>query len=254
MSKLDEKKKIKYGVKTLDLKIEDIDEKNRIVKGYFASFNTIDSDDDVIRPGAFTKSILENGPNAPGNRKIAHLRNHDWDRQIGNILELEEDEFGLKFVSKLGESTQGNDALLDYEAEILREHSIGFNYIWDKVKYIEDSPFSENGHFDIFEVKLWEGSGVTFGANSLTPVIDAAKNSGDNTELLDRIAKLEESFTKALKNGKGTDERLETIEIRFKQIQQLRNSLTTEEPFNKDTLKINKPNEATTTFYQSLLK
>ena len=86
-----------YACKTLALEVKDIDEKEGIVSGYFASFDTIDSDNDVIRRGAFKKSIQEQGPNSQGNRKIQHLRNHDWDRQIGKILELEEDEYGLKF-------------------------------------------------------------------------------------------------------------------------------------------------------------
>jgi len=51
---------------------------------------------------------------------------------------------------------------------------------------------------------------------------------------------------KALKNGKGTDERLENIEMRFKQIQQLRDSLIIEKPDVKFTLKDEKPNNEQT--------
>lgn len=242
--RIEDKLNIRYACKNLNVEVRDIDEKEGIVSGYFASFDTIDSDNDVIRKGAFKKSIQERGPLSAGNRKIAHLRNHDWDRQIGKILELEEDEYGLKFVSKMGRSTEGRDALLDYQDGILREHSIGFNYIGDKVKFVEQSEYREEGHFDITEVKLWEGSGVTFGSNSLTPVIDAAKSSGDYNDLISKIHILEESFMKAIKNGKGTDARLENIEMRFKQIQQLRDSLIIEKPSFKDTLKNEKPNEA----------
>jgi hypothetical protein len=46
-----------------------------------------------------------------------------------------------------------------------------------------------------------------------------------------------------LKTGKGTDGRLENIEMRFKQIQQLRDSLITQKPFDKNTLKDEKPND-----------
>jgi HK97 family phage prohead protease len=233
----------RYSVKSVSFKLEDIDESNRIVKGYFASFDTLDSDFDVIRKGAFNKSIQENGPNASGNRRIAHLRNHNVDRQIGFIKELFEDEKGLGFVSELSKSTEGNDALIDYQSGILREHSIGFNYIGDKMKFDESTEFSPNGHFDIFEVKLWEGSGVTFGANSLTPVIEAAKSSGDLLPLLKEIQELEEAFTIELKNGKGSDTKLQDIEIRFKQIQQLRDSLVFEKPSIKDTLINNQPDE-----------
>ena len=241
--RIEDKINTRYACKNLALEVKDIDEKEGIVSGDFASVDTIDSDMDVIRKGAFKKSIQERGPLSAGNRKIAHLRNHDWDRQIGLILELEEDSKGLRFVSKMGRSTEGKDALLDYQDGILREHSIGFNYIGDKVKFEEDSEYHADGHFDIFEVKLWEGSGVTFGSNSLTPVIEAAKSSGDYNELLDKIHALEESFIKALKTGKGTDGRLENIEMRFKQIQQLRDSLITQKPFDKNTLKDEKPND-----------
>lgn len=225
-----------YGVKTVSVKVEDIDEGSRKVKGYFASFDTLDSDMDVIRKGAFSKSILERGPESTGNRKIAHLRNHDWDHQIGSLNELWEDDFGLGFVSTLGRSQKGNDALLDYQDGILREHSIGFNYIGDKMRFVEESQFSEYGHWEINEVKLWEGSGVTFGANSLTPVIDVAKGLTDNNYTLDKIKELTLVLEGALKNGKGTDSRLENIEQMFAQLKQFYNSLEFKKPSVKDTL------------------
>ncbi len=239
---LEDKLNKHYGTKSMILKMEDIDEKNRIVKGYGSAFDVIDSDKDVIRKGAFAKSIQERGVDSSGNRKIAHLRNHDWEHQIGKFLEMEEDEFGLKFVAQLGRSTKGQDALLDYQDGILREHSIGFNYIADKIKLVEDTSFSPDGHFEITEVKLWEVSGVTFGANEFTPVIDAAK-SGDTEGALKRFNEIEGSFLKAIKRGTGTDERLENLEARFKQLQELRNSLFVLKPSVKDTLKSEKPSD-----------
>lgn len=257
--KTEDKLKQSYSVKTISIKMEDVDETNRVVKGYLSAFDVLDADMDVIRKGAFAKSLQEAGVNSSGNRKIAHLRNHDWDWQIGKFLELEEDEFGLKFVSQLGRSTKGNDALLDYQDGILREHSIGFNYVQDKIKFVEESNLNENGHFEITEVKLWEGSGVTFGANAMTPVIEAAKTSGDIDGLLEKVTTMEQAFVKALKNGKGTDERLESLEARFKQIQELRNSLLLAKPtVEKVTLEDRKPNnteeETKKLFYQNLLK
>ena len=237
MTNIEEKlKDHHYGVKTIDVKISDVDLKSRQVKGYFASFNTLDSDRDVIRKGAFAKSIQDNGVNSSGNRKIAHLRNHDWEHQIGALKELGEDDRGLFFVSTLGKSTKGNDALLDYQDGILREHSVGFNYIADKMKFIEESSFHVDGHWEINEVKLWEGSGVTFGANSLTPVIDVAKGLLDNDYTLKKINELTIVLEKALTSGKGTDERLINIEQLFAQLKQLHNSLEIQKPSKKDTL------------------
>ena len=224
-----------YGVKTISVKVTDLDEGSRQVKGYFSSFDTIDSDRDVMRKGAFAKSIQEIGPQSTGNRKAQHLRDHNFSHQIGKLDELFEDNRGLGFVSTMGRSTKGNDALLDYQDGIIREHSFGFSYISDQMKFIEDSPLHEDGHWDINEVKFFEGSAVTFGANSLTPVVDVAKGLLDSNYTLKRINELTIDLESAIKNGKGTDERLENIEHMFAQLKQLQASLEIKEPSKKDT-------------------
>jgi len=244
-----------YGVKSHSLILKDLDEGSRSVSGYFASFDTLDSDNDIIRKGAFTKSIQERGVKSTSNRQIAHLRNHDWEQQIGKLTEIGEDAKGLFFVSTLGRSTKGNDAFLDYQDGILNEHSIGFNYIGEKINWIEDSSFKSGGYFEVKEVKLWEGSGVTFGANEFTPVIDVAKGLTNESHLA-KLNKEFEIITKALMNGQGTDERLHSFEMRLKVIQQKYNSLIIEKPFTKDTLIIepNKTqNEITETERKNLL-
>ena len=205
-----------YGTKAYMSTIDDIDMSSRIVKGYFASFDTLDSDSDIIRKGAFKKSLQERGANSKG-RSIAHLRNHDWEHQIGKLITLEEDSKGLYFVSKLGTSTKGEDALRDYDEGILKEHSIGFNYVKGKIKEEEDDVHGK--YYNITEDKLWEGSGVTFGANEFTPVLDVQKGLIDS-EYLDNLNNDMNVLVKALKNGKGTDDRLENIEFKLKQIQQ----------------------------------
>jgi HK97 family phage prohead protease len=233
---IQEKLSKSYGAKNISFELKDISENSREVVFYASSFNVLDSDNDVIRKGAFTKSIQERGAASDG-RKIAHLRNHDFEHQIGNIKEIYEDDFGLKVVSKLGQSTKANDALLDYQDGILREHSIGFNYVQDKIKFVEESPLNESGHWDITEVKLWEVSAVTFGANEFTPVLDVAKGLDNQSQLIKKLEQLNASFLKAIKNGKGTDERLENLEARFKQICELQKALATEKPLIKSTLK-----------------
>jgi HK97 family phage prohead protease len=230
---IEKKLNTSYGVKAISMKMDDIDESKRVVKGYLSSFDTLDSDTDIIRKGAFTKSLKERGVESANNRKIAHLRNHDWEHQIGKFLELGEDAKGLYFVSQLGRSTKGTDALLDYQDGILREHSIGFNYVKGKIEELEDDTVGK--YFNITEVKLWEGSGVTFGANEFTPTLEAEKSLIDSDYLLNLNNDMN-TLIKALKNGKGTDDRLENIEFKLKQIQQKYNSLIELKSFDKDTL------------------
>jgi HK97 family phage prohead protease len=213
-----------YESKSISIKLDDVDEGSRTVVGYLSAFDKLDSDNDIIKSGAFSKSIKERGTESSSNRQIAHLRNHDWEHQIGKFTELYEDNFGLKFVSKLGRSTKGNDAFLDYQDGILNEHSIGFNYIQDKVNWVEDTSMANDGYFEITEVKLWEGSGVTFGANEFTPVLDVSKSVLESDYLL-KLNNEMETLIGAIKNGKGTDDRLHNIEMRLKLIQTKYNSL-----------------------------
>ena len=244
-----------YGCKNFLFQLSDLDEGSRQVKGYFATFDVMDSDNDVIRQGAFSKSIAENGPQSKGNRRIAHLRDHDFTHQIGRIDELGEDSKGLYFVSTLGTSSKGEDAFRDYKEGIIREHSIGFQYIGDKIDFIEpsESKFDDvNGHFEVKEVKLWEGSAVTFGANELTPVVDVAKGLEPLDLKLKRITELTNTLENALKNGKGTDERLENIEQMFAQLKQLQNSLELK-PSVKDTLTEEPKPEADNITYTNLI-
>lgn len=238
-----------YKSKGLDLAVKDVDTKTRRVVVTLSAFDNIDSDGDVIRKGAFAKSIMERGPESTSNRKIAFLRHHDWEHQIGKWEKLEETHDGLIGIGVLGRSTKGEDALLDYQDGIIREHSIGFNYVEDKMNMVGDNVW------ELRELMLWEGSGVTFGANPLTPTLDVSK--GNRVELLDKVNTKMTSLLSALKNGKGTDDRLYEIEMALKVCQQQYNSLISQEP-TEVTPVSDKPimseHEKQKQFYLSLLK
>ena len=81
--KIEDKLNIRYACKNLNVEVRDIDEKEGIVSGYFASFDTIDSDNDVIRKGAFKKSIQERGPLSSGNRRTG-IRSSFYGHGPGN--------------------------------------------------------------------------------------------------------------------------------------------------------------------------
>ena len=205
--------------KSSNIEIKDIDSVSRRVKIGLASFGNLDSDNDVITMGAFRKSIQERGPESQANRKIQFLRYHDFEHQIGRFESLEETHDNLLAVATLGRSSKGNDALLDYEDGVILEHSIGFNVVQDKTFIRED------GVRELRELFLWEGSAVTFGANSNTPVFNVGK--GNRTEYLDKLNAKMNGLINALKNGKGTDERLFQIEMDLRVIQSKYNSLIT---------------------------
>lgn len=231
----------KYPVKTVSFKVDDIDEGSRKVKFVLNTMDFLDYDRDVIRKGAFTKSINERGPNSTAPDQIQHLRDHDWTHQIGKYTELYESGNELIGVSRLSGSTKGNDALADYQAGIINQHSIGFRYLADKINFIEDSNLHEDGHFEVTEVKLHEGSAVAFGANKLTPTLDVAKSTGDYNPVLKELEELSNRFYNGIRNHKGTDEHIKTLEYQFLQIQEIQNSLKDLKPSFKDTL-LTEPN------------
>ena len=204
-----------YKIKSQGLEIKDIDSTSRKVSFYLSHFGNIDSDSDMLVKGCFKKSLQERGVDSTSNRKIAYLRYHNWEMPIGKFVELQEDDFGLYAVGELGNSTLGNDALLDYQDGIIREHSIGFRYMADKTKWVEDATMGNGGYFLISEVALWEGSAVTFGANEMTPVLEVGKSEDKENEHK-KINDEKNTIFKSLVNGKGTDERLYTMEMRLK--------------------------------------
>lgn len=209
--------------------IKDMDYANRKVVVYLSKFDNIDSDYDIIKKGAYTKSIQERGPQSTGNRKIAFLRHHNWEWQIGKFLDLQEDDYGLLAIGQLGTSTQGEDAFRDYEDGIIREHSIGFQYIGDKTKWIEDKSLVSGGYYLISEVKLYEGSAVTFGSNEMTNVVSVVKGE-DKLQQIEKIKDELNTCIKALANGKGTDDRLHAIEMKLKYLNSQLITLASQDP------------------------
>ena len=195
--------------------IKDMDGDKREVAIYLSKFDHIDSDNDMIRKGAFKKSLKERGVNALGNRKIQFLRHHDWTKQIGTFVKLEEDDYGLFAVGKLGTSTMGEDAWRDYKEGIIREHSIGYQLISDKVKWIKDASMPNGGYNLINEVVLFEGSAVTFGSNEMTNVIGVVKGQ-DKEDCINRVSDELNHVIAAISNGKGSDERLYSLEMKAK--------------------------------------
>jgi HK97 family phage prohead protease len=212
--------------KNYNATIKDLDVATGIVTGYFSQFNSIDLDGDVIMPGAFTKTIAERGPDS-SKPEIAYLWQHDTTKPLGKLLVLREDNFGLYFEAKMSDTTWGEDALKLYRDGVITQHSIGYQVI----KSVETQMDMEEEVEQIYEVKLWEGSAVTFGANPNTPF--TGFKSAQERE--DRI----KTLVKAIKNGSYTDETFGLIEFELLKLVSL---AKTEEP-SKITTTVQEPKE-----------
>ena len=190
-----------YGYKRLQQDVKDVDVKQGIVTGYFSAFNIVDADGDIIRPGAFKRSIDEWFPKG----RVKHLLNHDPKQPLGKINVLKEDDYGLYYESQIGKHSLGVDFLKMVDSDLVKEHSIGFN--------VRNQKKGKDAN-ELLDITLYEGSSLTsWGANEYTPML-GVKSLDQRVE---RVKKLE----RFVKHSDATDETIQLLMLEIKQLNQL---------------------------------
>lgn len=197
MLKHREMKEIVY--KNYNASIKDLDVKSGRITGYFSEFGSMDYDSDIMEQGCFRKTIAERGPN--GKNEIKFLWQHDSWKPLGPIEVLQEDMKGLYFEAKVTDTSYGLDALKLYRDGVINQHSVGFQTMKSIDETIDGKEVRR-----ITEVKLWEGSAVTWGANPNTPF--SGFKSLTREEKDSRIKLL----MKTIREGNYTDETYSAIE------------------------------------------
>ena len=121
-------------------------------EGYASVFGNMDGDREIVCKGAFTKTIQEN------KNRIKILWQHQIKVPIGLPMEMHEDDKGLYIKGKISDTTQGRDTLILMRDGVVTEMSIGYCVVkeaYDRVRNLSN----------LQELKLWEISPVTYGAN-----------------------------------------------------------------------------------------
>lgn len=195
MTGLLEKRNLSQGA------VKDVDTKRRIVTGYLSDFDSKDYHEDIIPRGAFKKTLQER------SSEIYFLNQHNWAQPHGKFAILREDAKGLYFESNpLVDTSYSSDLIKLYEHGIVKEHSIGYQVVQsEKDKKAEARILTE--------IKLYEGSNVTMGANPNTPF--GGFKCKSMKEANDMIKKL----IKAVKSGTFTDETFILLEVALKELQ-----------------------------------
>ena len=144
---------IKYATATLEVKAAD---DAGHIEGIASAFHVVDSDDDVIHPGAFAKSIQ-----ARGDRALPMLWQHDARDPVGFWSQMGEDDSSLRMSGQLlvEDIAKAREARALARAGVL---SLSVGFMIDRAEPRKDS---NKGGLDIFEADLWETSLVTFAAN-----------------------------------------------------------------------------------------
>lgn len=188
-------------VKSIPMPIQDVDQKQGIITGLFAHFDSKDKHGDIIQKNAFKKTILENGPS--GTNEIAHLLDHKGDKAVAMIKVLEESQEhkGLYYESKIGTHELGQDFIKMVDSGLIKFHSIGYSVI--------NEIFDKSAGANILrEIKLYEGSSLQFiAANHNTPVLGMKSF----VEVMDYFYLLE----KFVRTSDATDETLKSLELKL---------------------------------------
>jgi HK97 family phage prohead protease len=132
-----------------------VDEDKREIEAYISTFGNVDSGNDRIQKGAFTKTLQEDKMRK--NPRIKALWQHRFDSPVGKPVYIEEDSKGVLTVTKISPTTLGNDLLILAKDGVISETSIGFSAVQQK--------WAKDGVRDITELKLFEYSYVTLAMN-----------------------------------------------------------------------------------------
>lgn len=193
-----------FSEETNLVKAADMDGQYGYLEGYMSTWGNADSVGDVVRKGAFTKTLKERRPRV--------LWQHNAYEPIGVIKEAYEDDKGLFAVIALNLDTQrGMETYNLYKSGAMDSFSIGIQL--EKYNLIDG--LNGKSAYEILETKLWEVSAVTFPANEQAVVTavkekyeeTVAKNTGEQIETLDNVESIDDLIG-ALQQIKADEERM----------------------------------------------
>ena len=263
-----------YKVRSFSKAVKDVGLEKRTVQGVFNSYFYIDSDLDMLLPGAASKSIQERGVGSTKGNKIKHLKDHDWNKNIARIDVLDERKVevngreieGIYHESYYPESTDSTDQLIKIQDGLYDSRSIGFQYVNIDMVERGDEDFEkflamainpevgeESGYFWVVkEIKLWEGSDVSFGANQLTPLLGV--KSGQKDLIKDQLFQKLDVCNSLFKTGNLSDDGFHRLDMEMKQIKSYISTLTKDQPPKESTKIDSRQPESTESedFYKTL--
>ena len=243
-----EKLDIPYAIKANNhFEHKEVDLTKRTVDLIANTYYWFDTDKDVLIPGCCTKSIKDRGPDSPAPGKIKHADHHDLRNIVAKVVLLEETTIDNRFVlhgnSFFPETEKSEQKLIDYQNDLIDQHSIGFAYKqlefieaeaeeWDQIlaTLINPEDAEAKGYLWLVkEIELFEYSNVAFGANRLTPYL-GSKSTNKNIQYNNMVTKLD-ALHAAMRSGGDKY----TMMLEEKQIKQMIYELYNPEPSIKVT-------------------
>lgn len=160
------------------------------IEGYASTWvKKPDSYGDVVRKGAFAKSLAEDWN---GGKGIPLL----WAHQMDNLKSFigtataDEDDYGLHFVATFDDTEEAQRVRSLYKDGRLKKFSFAFDVMENGLVTLEDGTKAN----ELRELKLFEISAVTVPANDTAEVVDvksgrrnSAKDEGTITDVISAL-------------------------------------------------------------------
>jgi HK97 family phage prohead protease len=147
-------------------------------EGLLSPYGNVDLGGDIVEKGAYTKNLSDHGNTRP------LLWQHKSDSPIGSLM-LEDRPEGLWCKGQLlMDLPDAKKAYLLIKAKIVKGLSIGFESVKDSV---------ENGVRHLKEIRLWEGSIVTFAMNEMAQILQVKAHehkAGDPEDMCQALCRI----------------------------------------------------------------
>ncbi|MFN3232930.1 MAG: HK97 family phage prohead protease [Alphaproteobacteria bacterium] len=177
---------------TVPLELKELDEAGAFT-GYAAVFNGIDSQNDVVKRGAFTRSLAEH---RTAGSMPPLLWMHDASKPIGRLLACREDAKGLFVDGKLTLGVKQADEAY----ALLREGAVTGLSIGYKTRHSNQD--KETGARVLSDVDLREVSLVALPANPAARVEQVKGLGGVRCDLLARVRSNAQELSRLLSLGR----------------------------------------------------
>lgn len=164
--------------KDFAFQVKEFDDATGTVKGYLSTFGNIDETGDRVCAGAFKRTLQSKYEYKKKHNKtylMPLLWQHSTDEPIGGYTEAKEDSVGLYVEFQVDMDVQrGREAYSGLKKGYIFQQSIGYDTINSEWVQEPDGKMVRN----LLELRLWEGSVVTFPANELA-VVTSVKSMDD---------------------------------------------------------------------------
>jgi HK97 family phage prohead protease len=171
------------------------------ITGYGAIFDNVDRGGDVIKKGAFAKTISENGGS------VIMVANHDQNKPIGRVTEMKEDATGLLFKGYLSKTDRAQEYKQLMKDGVVDSFSIGYAVV--------KGDRNDHGGRDLAELKLFEISPVAIPMNPEAKLLEVKNISKEDNreETLERFENLAKTIGKKSMKLQNEAELLKLAEL-----------------------------------------